>query len=427
MTPEDITKNNQENNETPKASQENIEQKEISQEEFLNWLDNEGNNFRQETQQELSKSNSVDLDQSTFEKIKNETGIESDLNTLNQEAEKHIDEARKLIVESEALQKSPSYSSFEGIDLMDTGQDQREKLAGMVASGKISAEELEKMKNEISAENIQKQESLKHEKIESLANMSKVFEKYNLQTGQEIMIGGEKHQVIEANREKGFVHIGKLNERGGYSVESFYNPEDSERLGFDLDYKKEKTDPLSSAIENFQNKETEKIQSATSLPELYKILQQTGGVQGSSEFYSTGQIWERVRAYVNGEADENVITRTGGLREKVKELKKIREQNQQTETTKTNEQTLEAKNEYKNISYKEWRDTLPQVHWTAGYLTFRPGENTELKDLKYFVDKNGDHYVSYTETDGSKQARKLYITANNAGISQEIDPSILKA
>lgn len=45
--------------------------------------------------------------------------------------------------------------------------------------------------------------------------------------------------------------------------------------------------------------------------------------------------------------------------------------------------------------------------------------------MKYFVDKKGDHYVSYTETDGSKQARKLYIAANNAGISQEVDPSIL--
>lgn len=97
MSVEDINKNNLENNEAPKPSQENIEQKEISQEEFLNWLDNEGNSFKQETQTELAKANSVDIDQPTFEKIKNETNVENDLNSLDQEVAELILEEKQQV------------------------------------------------------------------------------------------------------------------------------------------------------------------------------------------------------------------------------------------------------------------------------------------------------------------------------------------
>jgi hypothetical protein len=150
MTQENV--NNLENNEIPKTTPEKVEQQEISQEEFLNWLDNEGNNFKQETQQELDKANSIDLDQPTFEKIKNDTGVENDLNAVNLEAEKYIDEARQLVKESESLQKSPkvlhNWDGIEGLSLSDTGEDQRKKLEEMVASGQISSEEVVKIKNE---------------------------------------------------------------------------------------------------------------------------------------------------------------------------------------------------------------------------------------------------------------------------------------
>ena len=46
MTQENL--NNLENNEIPKTTPEKVEEKEISQEEFLNWLDNEGNMFKNE-------------------------------------------------------------------------------------------------------------------------------------------------------------------------------------------------------------------------------------------------------------------------------------------------------------------------------------------------------------------------------------------
>jgi hypothetical protein len=73
------------------------------------------------------------------------------------------------------------------------------------------------------------------------------------------------------------------------------------------------------------------------------------------------------------------------------------------------------KNIIKEIDYESWKDSLPQVHWNA-MNAFRDFEPT------YFMDTNGDHYVIYTE-DGERRGRKLYITANNAGISAEISPS----
>ncbi len=89
-----MNKSSLENNEIPKTSQENIEQKEISQEEFLSWADNEQSSFKQETQEELAKANSVGLDEPTFKKVKSETGVESDLSNLNKELEEIIAQAK---------------------------------------------------------------------------------------------------------------------------------------------------------------------------------------------------------------------------------------------------------------------------------------------------------------------------------------------
>jgi hypothetical protein len=89
--------NNLENAEILKLNLEKVEQKEVSQEELLNWLDNEGAKFKLETQEELSKSNTVNLDQSTFEKIKNETNIENDLNVITLEAQRAVNEASKQV------------------------------------------------------------------------------------------------------------------------------------------------------------------------------------------------------------------------------------------------------------------------------------------------------------------------------------------
>ena len=103
---------------------------------------------------------------------------------------------------------------------------------------------------------------------------------------------------------------------------------------------------LSAAEANRLKTPLEKnIQSAGSLGELYKIVKEAGSIQGSSELYSSDQIWERVRAFVNNEADETVITRTGGLREKVKALKLQRELNKQAQSqdTKTTEQPKKKK------------------------------------------------------------------------------------
>lgn len=95
MTQENL--NNLENNEIPKATHEKVEEKEISPEEFLSVANNEEQKFKQETTDEINKLNSVDTDQPSFEKIKNETGIEKELSALNTESEIVINEAMEQV------------------------------------------------------------------------------------------------------------------------------------------------------------------------------------------------------------------------------------------------------------------------------------------------------------------------------------------
>ena len=64
--------------------------KKKSQRGALSYLDDEENKFKSETSDEISGANSINLDEPTFEKVKNETNVEQDLNTINQEAENVI-------------------------------------------------------------------------------------------------------------------------------------------------------------------------------------------------------------------------------------------------------------------------------------------------------------------------------------------------
>lgn len=106
-TPEDTNKNNLENKEIPKVNPENLEQKEISKEELLSYLDDEENKFKSETSDEISGANSINLDEPTFEKVKNETNVEQDLNTINQEAENVISETKNELVNENTETISP--------------------------------------------------------------------------------------------------------------------------------------------------------------------------------------------------------------------------------------------------------------------------------------------------------------------------------
>lgn len=99
MTTEGLGKNTLENNEIPQVVPENIKQNEISPEEFSNWLDSEENTFKNETVEESNKVNSIGLDEPTFEKIKNETGFEQELHTINQKASKVISDTKQELGE----------------------------------------------------------------------------------------------------------------------------------------------------------------------------------------------------------------------------------------------------------------------------------------------------------------------------------------
>jgi len=87
--------NNIENGEKKKVHQENVEQKEISKEELLNWLDQEEESFKKETQIELSKSNSVGLDQDTFNQIKEDTDIGSHLEDIDSEMDQIVSKVKE--------------------------------------------------------------------------------------------------------------------------------------------------------------------------------------------------------------------------------------------------------------------------------------------------------------------------------------------
>ncbi len=95
ITPEE--QNKVEDAEVLKTTPEIIEEKEISPDEFSEVANAEEQNFKQETAEEISKLNSIDLDQETFESIKNETGIEDQLNTVNQDAERVINDSRNQV------------------------------------------------------------------------------------------------------------------------------------------------------------------------------------------------------------------------------------------------------------------------------------------------------------------------------------------
>ena len=84
-----------ENNEALKVHIENTEKEEISPEDFLNIANKEEQKFKQETNTELSKLNSVNIDEPAFEKIKNETGLEKEIGSLNEEVEQLIANAKQ--------------------------------------------------------------------------------------------------------------------------------------------------------------------------------------------------------------------------------------------------------------------------------------------------------------------------------------------
>lgn len=64
----------------------------------------------------------------------------------------------------------------------------------------------------------------------------------------------------------------------------------------------------------------ENINKANNFSELYKILEEIGGLQSSDIFYDSNDLIDRIEKVREGKFGINVITRTEGLRKKVEEL-----------------------------------------------------------------------------------------------------------
>lgn len=106
--------------------------KEITPEEFSNIADIESQKFVQETLDEISKFNSDDLDQITFETIKKETGIEQDLKIIDTGAKAVIDDAKRQVFNKTTkgiVEKSNQITSTEKFfELSEEIMNEAEKL-----------------------------------------------------------------------------------------------------------------------------------------------------------------------------------------------------------------------------------------------------------------------------------------------------------
>lgn len=106
VTPEE--KDKKEVGEIKKNTFEKIEDKEISPEEFLDYVDVENQEFIKQTENELRNLNSVGLEESRFNEIKKEEQIEEKLSGLNQEADLIVKSA-KVDLESKQNEKDGSF------------------------------------------------------------------------------------------------------------------------------------------------------------------------------------------------------------------------------------------------------------------------------------------------------------------------------
>lgn len=67
------------------------------------------------------------------------------------------------------------------------------------------------------------------------------------------------------------------------------------------------------------------ISGAQTFAELYQAIEQTGGLQGSQQFYQPLELKNIIERVRKGELDTSYITRTGGLRSRVEDIIKLEE------------------------------------------------------------------------------------------------------
>jgi|GEM_PF-5878104 len=110
QSPENQKNNVLETNELPTVSPENQEQKEISLEEFSDFVNTEEQNFNQESISEIENANNtINFDQESFQKVKEESNIESELSAIDKEAESILKDAKSEVAELdlEIKEKTP--------------------------------------------------------------------------------------------------------------------------------------------------------------------------------------------------------------------------------------------------------------------------------------------------------------------------------
>ncbi len=82
--------------------------------------------------------------------------------------------------------------------------------------------------------------------------------------------------------------------------------------------------PITPDSPTFSNEEKENlIRGAQNFEELYQVLEQIGFLAGSGDDFESYELIDMIEKVRKGELDTDFITRAGGLREKVEELMRM--------------------------------------------------------------------------------------------------------
>lgn len=141
------------------------------------------------------------------------------------------------------------------------------------------------------------------------------------------------------------------------------------------------------------------IKSSESFDELYKVLNENKGLPGSQEFFPADSLKDLVRQYIE-DGDEATITRSGGLRDKVIELK---EKQTKKETKEAARQAAEIRQmQEESRKQRKGSPEKPGQKLAETPLGLRPGDSIVNKNeyavtIKDVVKLAPDHpdYAKY--------------------------------
>ncbi|MBT5503138.1 hypothetical protein HN858_04995 [Candidatus Falkowbacteria bacterium] len=275
---------------------------------------------------------------STTEQAATETGIENP--SQNPERQKILDEAQKLVQESEQLRDRPVMVKYDtDVEFENDGSSAREKLQELIDSGQISAKKVVEMTQEATT-GIQAGHAEKASKeTEQLEEMKTALEKHNLKVGTEFHVtkGASldhgKYSVSSINIATGNVSIDKLDKWGDTEVSYSFNPEEAASF-VDLmnrtEEGQEKPKPVAKKTISTETSPTQpeespslrnELLSANRLADIFRAVEKSGGIQRGEVTMSPESIINLSLMFSRGDLPAEKVPEEDGLREALVKLK----------------------------------------------------------------------------------------------------------